>query len=213
MKNSFVSRHDGAVRLTHWAVAISGLVLIFSGFGTMPLYGRFYVNELPGLSWSTNFLIQQVIHYMAAMIFTAAVFFHLVFHLRRREFAAVPRKGDVKESIEIIKAMVTDQEEPPNGKFLAEQRLAYAAMGLTSLLLITTGLIKVYKNTGVITLDPTFLQVVTLTHTLATMAFLGLFVAHLGAFLIKANRPLLPSMFTGKVRRDYAEHRHREWDI
>jgi len=213
MKNSFVSRHDGAVRLTHWAVAISGLVLIFSGFGTMPLYGRFYVNELPGLSWSTNFLIQQVIHYMAAMIFTAAVFFHLVFHLRRREFAAVPRKGDVKESIEIIKAMVTGQEEPPSGKFLAEQRLAYAAMGLTSLLLITTGLIKVYKNTGVITLDPTFLQVVTLTHTLATMVFLGLFVAHLGAFLIKANRPLLPSMFTGKVRRDYAEHRHSEWDI
>jgi len=213
MKNNYVARHDNAVRLTHWAVAVSGLVLIFSGFGTMPLYGRFYVNELPGLGWSSDYLIQQVIHYVAAMLFTAAVFFHLVFHLRRREFAAIPQKGDAKESVAIIKAMVTGQEEPPSGKFLAEQRLAYAAMGLTSLLLIATGLVKVYKNTGVITLDPTFLQVVTLTHTLATMIFLALFIAHLGAFLIKANRPLFPSMFTGKVRRDYAEHRHSKWDI
>ncbi len=204
MTNNKVTRHTRAVRLTHWTVAISGFVLLFSGFGTMPLYARFNINKIPGLSWSGDFLIEQGLHYCAAIIFTAAVFFHLVFHLRRREFAALPKKGDVKESLEIVKAMVTGSPEPPSGKFLAEQRLAYAAIGATSLVLIATGLIN---------LDPAFIQTVTLTHTVATMLFLVLFLLHVGAFLIKANRPLLPSMVTGRVRRNYAEHRHTEWEI
>ncbi|MFP4624778.1 MAG: cytochrome b/b6 domain-containing protein, partial [Gemmatimonadota bacterium] len=139
--------------------------------------------------------------------------FHLVYHLRRREFAALPRRGDVGESVRIIVAMVRGRPEPPSAKFLAEQRLAYAAIGGVSLVLLLTGMVKSFKNLGPINLDPTLLTVVTLAHTAAAMAFMGLVVAHLAAFLIRANRPLLPSMITGRVSRAYAEHRHPLWSI
>ena len=48
----------------------------------------------------------------------------------------MPRKGDVRESFEIIRAMLTGKEEPPSRKFLAEQRLAYAFIGFSIVLLM-----------------------------------------------------------------------------
>lgn len=209
--NDRVVRHSKTVRFVHWAVALSGLVLLFSGIGQMPVYKRYYITSIPGLGWSADYNITLVMHLIAAAVFGAAILYHLIYHWRRHEFSALPRRGDVGESVKIIKAMLTGKQEPPHEKFLAEQRLAYAAMGLTSLVLLITGLIKVYKNTGVIILPPDFLTAITLIHTAATPIFLFLLVAHLGAFLIKENWPLFPSMFTGYVKREYAEHRHPLW--
>ena len=207
-----ILRHSLEVRINHWLVAISGLVLVFSGMGELPMYKRYGLVNLPGLSWAGDFWLQLDIHYYAAIVFMVAIFFHGVYHFRRREFNMLPRRGDFKESVEIIHCMVTGKEEPQHCKFLAEQRLAYAAIGVVSLVLILTGLIKAFKNTGPIVLDPTFLTVVTMIHTVTTMIFLLLFVAHLGAFLIKANRPLLTTMFHGRLHRDYVAKRHGKWD-
>lgn len=211
--NSTVKRHSLLVRLNHWAIALSGFALLFSGFGEMPMYKRYKLAALPGMSWTADFTLQLVIHYVAAFIFMFAVIFHIVYHWRKKQYAIMPRKGDMKESWQIIKAMFTKGEEPPSDKFLAEQRVAYAAIGVDVLILIFTGLIKVYKNTGAITLDPSFMKFITLTHTAATMIFMLLVIAHIGAFAIKANRPLVKSMFTGRVDRKYAEHRHSLWKI
>lgn len=211
MKTDKIRRHSLAVMANHWLVAVSGLVLLFSGFGQLPMYKRYNVIKIPGLEWSANFEITYVMHLIAAIGFGVGVLFHMVFHFRRKEFASVPKKGDMKESVAIIKAMVTGGEEPPQGKFLAEQRLAYAAIGITSLVLLLTGVVKIIKNFNEITLNPLFGEINTLLHTIAGMAFLLLLFAHLGAFLIKANWPLFPSMFTGYVNRKYAEERHSLW--
>lgn len=208
-----VERHPLAVRLAHWGVAVSALALLFSGFGQLPMFKRYNIVKLPGMGWTDDFEIQLILHYIAAAAFGAAVLFHLVYHLRRRELAALPRRGDVGESVRIIRAMLSGGPEPPSAKFLAEQRLAYAAIGGVSLVLLLTGMIKSAKNLGPVNLDPTLLTAVTLVHTAAAMAFLGLVVAHLAAFLIRANRPLLPSMVTGRVSRAYAQHRHPLWSI
>ena len=213
MKENKVLRHSKTVRLTHWLVAISSFVLLFSGLGQLPMYKRYKLVELPGMAWASNYEITLVMHLIAAAVFSGAIIFHLVYHFRRREFAAIPKKGDMKESIHIIKAMLSGQKEPPHGKFLAEQRLAYVAIGGVSLILLITGLIKVFKNLGPITLPPTFIEIVTLIHTAATPIFLLLVVAHLGAFALKANLPLLPSMFTGYVSQKYAEMRHPLWNF
>ncbi len=208
-----ILRHPIAVRLIHWTVALSGLILLFSGFGQLPMYKRYNIIKIPGLSWANNFETTLVIHIIAAIFFSAAVVFHIVFHLRRKEYAAWPKRGDVKESFVIIWSMIRGKAEPAHGKFLAEQRLAYAAMGINILVLLFTGLIKTWKNLGDIVLPETFLTVITLIHTAAAMMFLFLFLAHIGAFLIKANWPLFTTMFTGYVNREYAEERHGEWDI
>lgn len=211
MKAGKIRRHSRTVMLNHWTVAISGLFLLFSGFGQLPMYKRYNVVKIPGLEWSQNFEITLVMHLIAAIFFGAGVLFHIVYHYRRKEYAAMPQKGDVKESVEIIKAMVTGKEEPPQGKFLAEQRLAYAAIGVTSIVLLVTGLVKIIKNANSITLIPWINEVNTLLHTLAGMIFMLLFFAHMGAFVIKSNWPLFTTMFTGHVDKKYAEERHSLW--
>ncbi|NIQ98115.1 MAG: cytochrome b/b6 domain-containing protein [Desulfuromonadales bacterium] len=211
MSNDRIARHSVAVRLVHWLFAVSGILLCISGIGFMPLYGRFYVNELPGMAWVSDFNVQMTLHYVSAALFCATLFYHIVFHWRRREFAAWPRRGDLRESWLMVRALLTGTAEPPQGKFLAEQRLAYLAIGLTSLLLVGTGLVLSWKNAGPINPDAAFVQWMTLLHLGATFFFMALVAMHLLAFVPRINRALLPTMFTGSVDRHYAEKRHALW--
>ncbi|MEW6489649.1 MAG: cytochrome b/b6 domain-containing protein [Thermodesulfobacteriota bacterium] len=206
-----VPRHDGWTLLEHWAVALSGLLLLFSGFGQMPMYSRYLVDRLPGLGWSSDYDATFQLHLWAAAVFTAAVVFHAVRNLAVGGRAVLPRRGDLGESARILWAMLTRRPEPPSHKFLAEQRLAYAFLGSVSLVLAATGLVKVFKNFGAVDLPHGFVFWTTLFHNVATVFFLLGFFAHLGAFVVKANRPLLPSIFTGRVDREYARHRHPLW--
>lgn len=211
MSNESVVRHSLVVRLCHWIIAVSGLFLTFSGIGFMPLYGRFYLNDLPGMGWVSNFSIQMVLHYSSAGLFVAACLFHIVYHWRKKEFSLLPRRGDMAESWLIIKALFTKGDEPPHDKFLAEQRLAYAAFAMTILVLMISGYFLAFKNAAGLVLDPTLIQVVTLSHMGFTFLFLMQVLVHLAAFMLRVNRPLFPSMWTGRVARSYATERHPVW--
>lgn len=206
-----VQRHSLTVRLTHWLIALSGIWLLFSGFGQLPMYKRYNVVKIPGLAWSSNYEITLLIHYIAAAIFCAAILFHLVYHTRRKEFGIAPRKGDVGESIKGFKAMFGMGEEPAHGKFQAKQRIIYTIIGLTSLTLVVTGLIKSFKNLGAIVLDPLLLQWTAFIHTGTGMFFMILFLAHIAALLLKQHRPLIPSMFSGRISAEYARSHHSKW--
>ncbi len=211
MKKTKLIRHSPLVRLCHWLIAISGLFLCFTGIGTMPLYGRFFINDIPGLAWSSDLLLQLKLHYLGAAIFAASSIFHLVYHWRRNEISAWPQKGDWQESLVTIKAMLKGSQEPKHGKFLAEQRLAYAFFVLISLLLFISGWILAVRQLSSSIIPADFLQIIVLTHLLAGMLFLLLAVGHLLAFLPRANRKLLPTMFSGKIDADYAQKRHPLW--
>lgn len=206
-----VRRHSPHVIFVHWTVAISIILLIFSGFGQMPMYKRYMVSELPGLWWSANFSVTLLIHYVAAVALIFAVAYHIVFHVLRKEYSILPRRGDLRESYLIIKAMITGGKEPPSDKFLAEQRLAYAWIAFWLLVLIVTGILKVLKNLpGINFMGNTTIWIAGI-HNFATFMLIFGIVAHLAAFLIKANRPLFWGMFTGKVDLDYVKHRHPLW--
>lgn len=210
-KGATVRRHDGWTLIEHWAVALSGLVLLFSGFGQMPMYSRYMVDQLPGLSWASDYAVTFQLHLWAGAVFTAAIAFHLVRNLAEGGWAIWPRRGDLGESARILWAILTRKPEPPSHKFLAEQRLAYAFLGGVSLVLVLTGLVKVAKNFAGVDLSYPVILWNTLFHNVATVLFLLGFFAHLGAFVVKANRALVPSIFTGRVDRAYAEHRHPLW--
>lgn len=206
-----VKRHSLSDRIVHWATALSIFTLIFSGIGQMPVYKRYMIADLPGMAWSANYSVTLWMHYFAAIVLITAAAYHIAYNLKGRRFGLVPRKGDLKESAEIIGAMVTGKPEPPSGKFLAEQRLAYAFIAGTILLMIVTGVIKVLKNIPGITFSYELLWWNTMLHNIGLgLIMFGIF-AHLGAFLLKANRPLVKSMFVGTVDADYAEHRHPLW--
>ena len=206
-----IKRHGWPVRFVHWTVALSTLALIFTGFGQMPMYKRYMIDQLPGMAWTSNYTVTLTGHYIFAVILIFAVTYHIVFHIIRKEYDILPRKGDFKESYLIIKAMLTGGKEPENDKYLAEQRLAYAYIGVMLLVLIVTGVIKVIKNLPMVTLDTNTLIVVANIHNLATVLLIVGIAGHLIAFAFKANRPLLPGIFNGKIDREYAKHRHSIW--
>jgi len=206
-----VKRHGLSVLFVHWAVAVSTFILIFSGFGQMPMYKRYMLDRVPGLSWVSDFSVTLSIHYWAAAALVFAIAYHLVFHVMRREFDILPRRGDIRESVQIIMAVFGYGKEPENDKYLAEQRLAYAFIGFSLLILVLTGIIKILKNLPYINFSESFIFWITQLHNLGTFLIIIGIIAHLGAFVFKENWPLLPGIFTGKIDKEYARHRHSIW--
>jgi cytochrome b subunit of formate dehydrogenase len=198
-------------RLIHWSIALSVGALFLSGFGQMPLYKRYMVSDLPGLAWTADFGATLLLHYVGAVVLVAAISFHLAYHGCRREMGCVPRRGDVRDSVRIVRAMLFGGKEPPSEKYLAEQRLAYAVIGGSLLLLIVTGFVKVAKNLQGTTMDPTIVALSTHLHNLGMVILLLALVGHLLAFVIPANRKLVPGMLHGKVDLAYVRHRHPLW--
>jgi formate dehydrogenase gamma subunit len=210
-EQGYVVRHSFLVQIQHWLIAVSGLILLFSGFGQMPIYKRYMLNQVPGFTWASDFILQFKIHMAAAAVFTFAAVFHLVYHYIEGGRSIMPMKGDVRESIHIIKAILKGEKEPPHGKFLAEQRLAYAFIGFSIILLILTGFLKFVDNLPGVAVPYTVVFWNTMMHNIGTVLFLLAFLAHMGAFVLKSNWPLFTSMFSGKVKLDYAEERHPVW--
>lgn len=206
-----VSRHGFIELVQHWAIAISALVLLLSGMFELPMAARYKITAIPGFAWSGDFIVSLQIHYIASVVFIAAAFFHLFYHGLLNDRGLLPQKGDVKTSIAVIKTFFGKGEEPPFEKYLPEQRLAYLGMAFIIAVLIGTGLIKTYKNVFAPDLSHTLILWATWLHNIFFVLFILAFAGHIGAIVLKPNRPLARGIFTGKVRLDYARHRHPLW--
>jgi len=210
-KQGKIYRQNLSNRLGHWGVALSIISLILSGLGQMPIYKRYNIVKLPGAEWLGDYSITLLIHYIGGILLVFIVFYHMFVHFFKKEYDAIPKRGDVKESWKIIKAIMTNGEEPPSEKYLAEQRLAYIAIGVTVLSLVITGFIKIAKNAPIFSIPHSIVYISTTIHNIATFVLIFLIVAHIGAFIVKANRKLLPGMITGYVEEEYIKHRHILW--
>ncbi|MBS3907556.1 MAG: copper ion binding protein [Syntrophaceae bacterium] len=206
-----IVRHGPIELIEHWVLALSGLLLIFSGFGELPMYKRYMVTQIPGMGWAGDFFINLKIHYLAGIVFVSIMVFHAIFHGWLGHQGLLPKKGDVKASLITILSMFGFGKEPKSDKYLAEQRLAYAYLGGVGLILVLTGIVKVLKNLPGIYLPPVLITSMTLTHTFATIFFLLGVLAHLAALIFKVNRPLVRSIFTGEVDAEYVRDRHTVW--
>ena len=210
-KKEKILRQPLSNRFVHWTTAISIFMLIITGMGQMPLYGRYLLVQPFGTQWLLSYEATLWVHYIFAAILMFVVFYHLFYHFMRKEFHIIPKKGDVKASYEIIKAMVLRKHEPPSEKYLPEQRLAYAFFAFSIALVIVTGIIKVIGNISGIQPSNGVLLWGAQLHNLAMVLIIIGIVMHLGAFLVKANRKMLPGMFTGFVDKDYVKERHSLW--
>ena len=206
-----VLRHSFIELAEHWLLAISGLLLIFSGFGELPMYKRYMVTQIPGLGWAGDFIINLKIHYLSGIVFVSIMVFHAIYHGWLGHQGLLPRRGDFKASLITILGMFGFGEDPKSHKYLPEQRLAYAYLGGIGLILVLTGVVKVIKNLPGVYLSPSLITGMTLTHTFATIFFLLGVLAHLVALIFKVNRPLVRSIFTREVDLEYVRDRHSIW--
>jgi cytochrome b subunit of formate dehydrogenase len=206
-----VVRHDLVALVEHWAIALSGLLLLVTGVFELPMANRYYLTSLPGWSWSGDFIKSLYIHYAAAVVFITAAVFHLLYHGIFGEGALVPRRGDLKESLAGMKGFFGKGKEPPLHKYLPEQRLAYGGMVFITAMLILSGLVKTYKNLYAPDMSLMLVLWATWVHNVCSVLFILTFAAHAGASLLKPNRPLIRGICTGTVRLDYARRRHPLW--
>ena len=206
-----ILRHTLVERFEHWVLALSGFILVFSGFGELPMYKRYMVTEIPGLSWAGDYYVNLKIHYLAAIVFVSVMVFHALYHGWLGHRGLLPRKGDFRESAKTILSMLGFGEEPRADKYLPEQRLAYVYLAGIGVILVSTGIFKVLKNLPGVYFSPWFITAVTLIHTFATLFFLMGILAHVAALVIKVNRPMVKPIFTGKMDLEYARNRHPIW--
>ncbi len=74
--------------------AVTLLFITLSGFGAMPIFKRYYIADIPGLGWLAKFYITHVIHYTAAVILIALLFYYLFeCILNRRMLGKVTKLG------------------------------------------------------------------------------------------------------------------------
>lgn len=206
-----ILRQSAQNRLVHWGVVFSIFGLIFTGILQLPVSKRYMLNELALMAWSADYHISLILHYIFAVILMVFGAFHFCFHILRKEFDIVPKKGDFSASVAVIKAMITASKEPPSHKYLPEQRLAYAGIVSVILLLVITGLIKTYKNLAGVNLNESLIFWVAQLHNLGLFLMILAIILHLSAFIFKANRPLLSAMFSGQISAKYILDRHSLW--
>jgi hypothetical protein len=63
--------NNGIPPIARLAFAIALLVAIFTGFGNMPLYGRYYIADWPGLAWAGDFIVNVQVHYLSGAVLIA----------------------------------------------------------------------------------------------------------------------------------------------
>ena len=206
-----VVRHSVVELVEHWAIALSGLALVLSGMFEMPMANRYYISSLPGLAWSGDYIVSLNVHYAASILFVAASLFHVVYHGIRGDRGMIPRRGDIRASVEVVKSFFGKGKEPPLAKYLPEQRLAYAGMVAIIALLILSGLVKTYKNFYAPDMSYALVLWATWTHNICFVLFVLAFAAHVGAIALKPNRPMIRGILTGAVSLDYAARRHPLW--
>ena len=64
-------------RIFVWTFA----VMVFTGFGQMPIFKRYYLADVPGLDWTADFYLTHYIHYVGAMLLLGLIAYGIIDYL------------------------------------------------------------------------------------------------------------------------------------
>ena len=83
-----------------WIYLIALMVSIFTGFGNMPLYGRFFVSDIPGFGWSADFFILLYVHYLSgAALLMVSTYFVILYSRRSSKIARLSITGIARVTV------------------------------------------------------------------------------------------------------------------
>lgn len=189
-----VQRHEPVDRIMHWVMAISILALLFTG--VLPIIGIEF-------AWLT-------LHWIAGLILTAAVLFHIIRSVLQKDLMSVwISPSDLKESL--------DESQKP-GKYSVAQKGMHAAVTVVTLFVIISGLFMFamidtpwWDRTN--SLSESTLGWMFLIHGLTTLALIALIVFHLYFTLRPEKLFYLRSMIKGWISEDElsANHDPERW--
>ena len=91
-----MSTKSNAFLKATYGVAV--VLVLFTGFGNMPLWGRYYIADIPGLGWSGDFIINVNIHILTGSLLLGMGLYYLVLSMTagNREAGALTLSGKIR---------------------------------------------------------------------------------------------------------------------
>ena len=194
-----ILRHGFVARVFHWVMAFSMLTLLLTAF--LPIVGV----QFAWVYW----------HWMAGILLTASVMFHIVHATFVLDFWSIwvgPK--DIPEfKAEMLREVGIDAPGPKPGKYPLGNRLYHLAVVVAGLSVIVTGILMMWRvRTGLVERNPYLLTdstwgITYVVHGLMGVGFVGLVIAHIYFALRPEKLWITKSMIFGTVtRRVYLEH-------
>jgi uncharacterized membrane protein YhaH (DUF805 family) len=121
------------------------IVALFTGFGNMPLYGRYYIADVPGFGWSGDFFINVNVHILAGSLLLAIAvyaFMNSILHGegRKQRLTFTGRLRVFFLVLSLLTGILMVIKNLPEIRFPLEMLIAFnfAHMGAAVLLLIVS---------------------------------------------------------------------------
>jgi formate dehydrogenase subunit gamma len=196
-----ILRHGFVARMFHWVMAFSMLALLFTAF--LPIVGV----KFAWVYW----------HWMAGILLTASVMFHIVHATFVLDFWSIwvgPKDiGEFKTEMARDFGKQVPADAPKPGKYPLGNRLYHLAVLVAGLAVIATGILMMWRvRTGIVERNPYMLADATwgityVVHGLMGVGFVGLVIAHIYFALRPEKLWITKAMIFGTVtRREYLEH-------
>ena len=198
MKKGLIQATDWYERLVHWTLAISCLVLCFTGFGMMFHSFNFIANMMGGL------VVAKYVHNFTGLLFGLALLLAMKMWWHEAGVFSMP------EDLEWIKVaggyLWHVDQVPEVGKYNPGQKMFFLAVAIFGVIMVVTGLIMWFPL-----MFPSWLvQWLFFFHALGFVVIFPFFLVHL--YLGTIGSPgSAPAMFTGWVTRAWLKKQHPKW--
>ena len=195
-----IIRHLLPDRIFHWVMAVSILVLLFTGF--LPIVG---VN----FSWVDP-------HWIAGIVLTIAILFHIIRAVFWQDFwSMVIGFSDLKGAWESTRWALNITGKAPGkpGKYPLLNKLYHAMISTMSIIVVSTGLLMMIKiDTPLWDRNPYFFEdwtwgVIYVLHDLASLFFISLVIIHIYFGIRPEKLWMTRAMILGWItRKEYEDH-------
>jgi len=211
--NEYIVRFSVRQRIEHFSVMILFLALGLTGFAQK------FVDS-PWAIWTINTIggIDRVrwLHRAAGGMFTVFAMVHISIALfmvltRRSRPSMIASRKDFQDAITQLRYYLRISDKPARfDRFDYRQKFEYWGMVLGGMLMIATGFMLLYPVIVTRLLPGEFIPVARVAHSNeGLLAFLIVIIWHIfNAHLSPEVFPFDPSIFTGKVSREYMEKEH-----
>ena len=76
---------DKSVQWIRWMYIAAAWVTVFTGFGNMPLWKRYYIADIPGMAWSGDFIVNVQVHYLFGSVMLAIAVYVAILYINEQK--------------------------------------------------------------------------------------------------------------------------------
>ncbi len=203
-----IPRHSFAARMFHWVMAVAMFALLCTAF-------------LPKLGVQFNWVTY---HWIAGMVLTASILFHIVHATFYMDFWAIwPDRADLEDAWRRFQRFVGRRAAMPRkfAKYPLENKLYHGAVLVTGMSVIPTGIFMMFRvRTNFLPRNPYLFGDMTwglmyVLHGLAGVGLITLVIVHVYFAVRPEKFAITESIIFGSMSREFylKEHDPQRWVV